>query len=182
MEVRACAFTGHRPKKLPWRYDEGDPACVALKNLLAEKIGELAEQGVRHYLSGGAEGTDMYCSLAVLALRDKLPDIKLHCILPCKSQAKKWSLTSQKTYYEILDQADSIVYVNREETRACMLERNRFLVAYSSILLAVHNGDYRSGTAATVRYARKLGREIYIVHPSTLEISHEDTKLSLGNP
>ena len=27
----AVAFTGHRPQKFPWRYQEADPKCVALK-------------------------------------------------------------------------------------------------------------------------------------------------------
>ena len=33
---KACAFTGHRPSKLPWRYDETDSRCVALRAMLAE--------------------------------------------------------------------------------------------------------------------------------------------------
>ena len=48
-----------------------------------------------------------------------------------------------------------------------MLERNRWLVEHSSILLAVYNGSFRSGTGATVRYARQLGRNIYIIDPIT---------------
>ena len=28
---RCCAFTGHRPKKLPWGYDETDGRCIALR-------------------------------------------------------------------------------------------------------------------------------------------------------
>ena len=28
---QTCCFTGHRPEKLPWRYDESDPRCVELK-------------------------------------------------------------------------------------------------------------------------------------------------------
>ena len=30
MEKIACAFTGHRPKSFPWKYDERDPDCVLL--------------------------------------------------------------------------------------------------------------------------------------------------------
>ena len=29
--AKTCCFTGHRPEKLPWRYDEGDSRCLALK-------------------------------------------------------------------------------------------------------------------------------------------------------
>ena len=31
-----CCFTGHRPGKLPWRDDETDPRCVALKESIRQ--------------------------------------------------------------------------------------------------------------------------------------------------
>ncbi len=57
-----------------------------------------------------------------------------------------------------------------------MLERNRFLVSHAALLLAVYNGVQRSGAAATVNYARRLGREIYIVNPLTWQITHEKAR------
>ena len=54
-----------------------------------------------------------------------------------------------------------------------MLERNRFLVSYASVVLAVYNGERRGGTAATVRYARKLGRELFTIDPTELTVTHE---------
>lgn len=29
---RTCAFTGHRPQNLPFRFNESDKRCIALKN------------------------------------------------------------------------------------------------------------------------------------------------------
>ena len=54
-----------------------------------------------------------------------------------------------------------------------MLDRNRFLVEHASTLLAVYNGEQRGGTAATMRYAQKMGREIVVIDPATLHITHE---------
>ena len=54
-----------------------------------------------------------------------------------------------------------------------MLERNRFMVEHASTLLAVYNGVRRSGTGATVNYARKMGREIIVIDPITLHVTHE---------
>lgn len=54
---KVCAFTGHRPSKLPWRYDETDRRRVALKAVLAEQIVKLAQAGFMRYLfrdSGGS--------------------------------------------------------------------------------------------------------------------------------
>ena len=58
-------------------------------------------------------------------------------------------------------------YVSRKYYDGCMLARNRRLVDQAGILLAVYNGERRGGTAATVRYARKAGREIIMIDPLT---------------
>jgi len=65
-----------------------------------------------------------------------------------------------------LDRADSIVYVSRAYHKNCMLDRNRFLVDHAAVLLAVYNGEWRGGTAMTVRYAQKLGRKIIVLDPT----------------
>ncbi len=158
----ACAFTGHRPQKLPWGYDEGDRRCELLKMEIWASIVWLITQGVTNFLSGMAEGVDTWAAESVLKLRTEIPRLKLHCILPCTSQADQWRPASQERYYRILKQADSIVYVNREPVKNCMLIRNRFLVDHAHYLLAVYNGEQRGGTAATIRYARKLKREVLI--------------------
>ena len=170
----AVAFTGHRPQKFPWRYQEADPKCVALKAVLAEQIAALADAGVTQFLSGMAEGTDIWSALSVLDLRENSPQLKLHCTLPCREQADKWTASSQALYRSILEQADSVVYVSRSYHKNCMLERNHFLVDHASILLAVYNGERRGGTAATLRYAQKMGREIIVIDPLTRLISHGD--------
>ena len=164
----SCSFTGHRPSKFPWKYNETDSRCVALKSALTEQIKLLTHAGVTQFLSGMAEAVDTWSALSVLALRERNPAIKLHCILPCRDQADRWSTPSQKLYHSILEQADSAVLVSREYHANCMLDRNRFMVDHASILLAVYNGEKRSGTAATMRYAHRMGREIIMIDPTTL--------------
>ena len=173
MDIQAVAFSGHRPKKFPWKYDETASDCVALKQILRENVDKFIRQGIVHYLSGMAEGTDIWAAEAVLAARETHKKIKLHCILPCVAQADKWSAASRERFRSILNLTDSLYYVNREYRQGCMLERNRFLVDWSTVLFAVYNGEKRGGTAATVRYARKMGREIFTLVPDTLSLTHE---------
>lgn len=52
-----------------------------------------------------------------------------------------------------------------------MLDRNRFMVEHASTVLAVYNGERRSGTAATLRYAHKMGLEIILIAPATLYVT-----------
>ena len=173
MRRSSCAFTGHRPSKFPWKYDEADSRCIALKSALAEQIRLLADAGVTQFLSGMAEAVDTWSALSVLALREENPALKLHCILPCREQADKWTASSRDLYRSILERADSVVLVSREYHANCMLDRNRFLVEHASTLLAIYNGERRGGTAATMRYAQKMGREIIVINPDTLHITHE---------
>ncbi len=147
---------------------------MALKAVLAEQITALVDAGFTQFLSGMAEATDTWSALSVLDQREKNPAIKLHCILPYKEQADKWSASSRELYHSILNQADSIVYVSRIYHKNCMLERNRFLVDHAAALLAIYNGEQRGGTAATVRYAQKMGREVTVIDPITRLISYGD--------
>ena len=170
-----CAFTGHRPAKLPWNNNNESPRLALFLATVETQMVALTERGIVHFFSGMAEGSDMICAGMVLKLRENNPAIKLHCALPFVGQSDRWAAFSRDRYQEILSQADSIIYVNRSFSKNCYLDRNRFMVDHSSVLLAVYDGDARSGTAMTVRYARKLGRELILIDPAALSILHENT-------
>lgn len=171
MIYKTCAFTGHRPQNLPWQFNEADTNCLKLKQILNQQISQLAENGFTDFLSGMALGSDTWAAEAVLNLRKKKPALKLHCILPCKTQAEKWPVSEQERYQKILAQADSIFFTSRTYHPNCMLERNRFMVEKARLLLAVYNGQPHSGTAAAVRHAQRLGCDIIIINPISLQIS-----------
>ena len=78
----SCAFTGHRPHKLPWRYNETDSRCSALKAALAGQVTRLVDAGVTDFYSGGADGVDCWAALIVLELRKKNSALRLHMLLP----------------------------------------------------------------------------------------------------
>lgn len=175
--MKSCAFTGHRPKSFPWGYDETATNCVLLKRVLEEQITALVDKGVTEFLSGMALGTDLWSAQIVLELRETNPTIKLCCALPCENQDAKWPVQAQVQYHSILEKANDVVYVGRKYHRDCMLDRNRYMVDVSSILLAVYDGTYRSGTGMTVRYARSKQRKIILIDPITREVSSSCEKL-----
>ena len=171
----SCAFTGHRPHKFPWKDNEADPRCIALKETLAEQIATLAGAGVTEYFTGGADGVDCWAAEIVLTMREKNPALKLHCLLPHEGQADRWSDSAQERYHSILERVDSVDYVSRQYYDGCMIDRNHRLVESAGLLLAVFNGVRRSGTGATVNYARKMGKEIIVIDPITWQVTHEKT-------
>lgn len=133
-----------------------------------------------HFLSGMARGVDVWSAISVLELRKENPKLKLHSILPCLTQTDAWSDSARDLYQRILKQADSIIYVSREYHKNCMLERNHFMIDHADMLLAVcgNTTARRGGTAATVRYARKMGKKIILLNPLSLDI----TCVNMDNP
>jgi len=179
---RCCAFTGHRPRKFPWKYDEKDERCVALKTVLTEQIEKLTVDGVTDFYTGMALGVDTWAAMAVLGLRERNPAIKLHCILPCEGQEISWTAPARTRYKNILNEANSVEYVKQIYDEKCMLERNHRLVESAAHLIAVYNGEKRGGTAATVRYAQKAGREIIYINPETRTVFKWEPALDREHP
>lgn len=156
-----CAFTGHRPERLPWGTDERDARCEAIKTLLRREIGALYAQGCRVFLCGMARGCDQYFAEAVLTLRDegRLPGARLVAMLPCPSQAERWDAGERARYRALLARCDAVRMLEDRYTPGCMLRRNRAMVDAADVLLTVFDGS-EGGTAATVRYARRSGVRI----------------------
>lgn len=104
---KTCCFTGHRPKSLPFGYDEGAEGCKRLKALLTESIEkQIIENGVTHFISGMAMGVDIYAAEAVLELKEKYPHITLECAIPCETQANRWSEGWRNRYFDIIYRSD----------------------------------------------------------------------------
>lgn len=87
---KRCAFTGYRPQKMPFGFDEEDSRCIDFKQRLAVTIEELIGKGYAHFISGGAMGMDMYAAEEVLELKEKYPWILLEMVSPFDGQAEKW--------------------------------------------------------------------------------------------
>ena len=175
MEIQtACCFTGHRPERLPFRYEEQHPDCLRLKELLRQEIVRLiVEEGVTRFITGMALGIDQICAELVLELKETYPQVTLECAIPYEEQAAKWTIPQRDRYFDIIVRSDTASQLQGTYSRDCMKRRNRYMVEKSGHVLAVWDGAARGGTGQTVRYARELGREMAIIHPLTQEIIRE---------
>lgn len=165
-DMKSCCFTGHRPTKLPWGYDEENAACAKLKDELSLWITKLIEFGVNRFYTGMAMGTDIWAAEIVLAMKKKYPNknINLITVIPYEGQTNNWSDDWKKRYADILNQADEKVLLQKHYTRGCLHARNRYMVDNSSFIIAVFNGE-EGGTKYTIDYARKQGLRIKILDP-----------------
>ena len=87
----SCCFTGHRPQKLPWGFDESDTHCVELKRKLRSSIKLAITHGITTFYTGLAMGTDLWAAEIVLDLREELqePGIRLVAVIPHSGQESK---------------------------------------------------------------------------------------------
>ena len=169
----ACAFTGHRPMRYSFGYDEEHEKCIRLKSVLTNHIIALADAGVTTFYTGMALGVDQWAATIVLNLKEKLCNLRLIAVLSCETQANKWSVDQRERYFNTLAECDDVITLNGHHTPTCMFERNRYLVDHAEYLLAVYDNGVRGGTAHTVQYAVEKGRKIISIHPDTLHITTE---------
>ena len=87
--LTAC-ITGHRPSKLPWRYDETKENCNRFKNDLRIVFEGAIKYGFKNFFTGMAEGFDMIATEILLELKNTYKDIKIIAVIPCLGQEKNW--------------------------------------------------------------------------------------------
>ena len=164
-------FTGHRPKGLPFGYNERDSRCKKLKKALKKLIlNKIQEENTTAFLSGMALGTDMFAAEIVLELKREFRDITLTAVLPCRTQAAKWNKEATARYELIVDRCDKIIILQDEYTPSCMHKRNLYMVEHSDCVIAVWSGT-EGGTANTIHFAIERHLPITVLDPTTLRIS-----------
>ena len=153
----SVSFTGHRPEKLPWGWDESSPECVDFKARLANEIEKAYSEGARFFLSGMADGVDLYAAEAVLELAKTRPDMKLIAVFP-------YGFGDSVRKRNIAGRAFAVVSICEYYKRECFMERNAYLIRHSQTVICGYSGESAGGTAATMRMAQRLGRRLTVVY------------------
>jgi uncharacterized phage-like protein YoqJ len=148
MQIRTCAFTGHR--EIPAAHIE------QLKMHLDAAITAFFGMGCTRFYAGGARGFDTLAAERVLAFRSRHPEAELHLILPCRDQTKLWRTDERAVFEDILSRASQVRYIADTYTPTCMYERNRALVNGSDLCIAYLTRN-TGGTLYTCAYALKNG-------------------------
>ena len=157
-QMTVC-FSGYRPEKLPWGYNECDPRCAQLKQRLRRAICAACDDGFRHFICGMANGCDLYFFDAARYLRLQHPEVTIEAAIPFAGQADRWRPELRERYAYDLRQCDYQTLVQEAYTPGCMMRRNRYMVDASRILIAAFDGR-PGGTARTLEYAARRRLEI----------------------
>lgn len=144
-----CCFTGHRPNKLDYSENE-------IKPLLETAIDNAISDGYATFITGMAEGVDIWAAEIVLEKKKENKDLHLICAVPHPGFEKRRSRYETERYENIIKNADYVTTISDNYYRACYQKRNIWMVDRSSLVIAVFNGT-ASGTKNTVDYAKKIG-------------------------
>lgn len=148
---KICCFTGHR--------NLGDLLTPGLYNKTKKLILDLVDDGYTDFRAGGAIGFDTLAAICVLDVKTQRPEVKLHLILPCKDQDKKFSKLDKKFYHYAVANADTVSYIQERYAAGVMQARNRALVDGADLCVACL-ARLSGGTYQTVKMARQRGIEI----------------------
>lgn len=155
-EDKTCFFSGHR--HIPQKRIEG------VKQKLRAYICELANNGVTHFIAGGALGFDTLCADTIIELQEKSVDfakkVRLSLYLPCYDQTQNWSAEDKYHFNMIKFKASDYQYItNNTYIAGCMRKRNYAMVDNSDMGI-VYLTKHKSGTSQTVAYATRKGHKI----------------------
>jgi len=154
-------FTGHRPDKLGGY--ENNPTQRNTRQALETIIKDLVNKNdFVEFISGMAVGVDTWAAIEVLKVKLYNPDkVSLKLALPFVGQQNKWPLTSQMQWLEVYRAANSVYFVDEEGYAPWkLLNRNKWMVDNSDLVVAVWSGYRKGGTAHCIRYASKKNKEI----------------------
>lgn len=163
--LNSCAFTGHRPRSFSFGYDEQSSEFLELKNRIKNTIIQVCNAGCRTFYCGMAEGVDLWCGEIVLELREQFdPPLEICAVVPFIAQPITNSENNKIRYRKIMEASSKRFLVSRNFSKSCYQKRNQYLVDSTDALIAVFNEkEQRSGTAQTIRYARKKGKKIFLI-------------------
>jgi uncharacterized phage-like protein YoqJ len=116
-----------------------------------------------------AIGVDTWAAEAVLLCggllnperRHDIPAARLCAVIPFVGQQNRWPIESQLKWTQLIHKADDLYFVDEAGYSPWkLLNRNKWMVDNSDIVIAVWNGDDEGGTAHCVKYAEKQGKKV----------------------
>ena len=142
-----CCVTGHRNISA----DKIHYVQMQIRQELLRAI----QRGYTHFISGFAVGVDLIFAGIVADLKSEYP-ITLEAAIPYPGRMD----TPDKAFQRLLKECDTIKVHTDRYSKGCYMVCNRYMIDCSALVIAVHDGRKSGGTAATIKYAHKMERDV----------------------
>ena len=134
--------------------------------LIERELRIAINDGVSQFRIGMNMGADIWAARRIIHLRDKhFPHVRLHCYLPCETQANHWPEVWREPYFDALAQAEEVLILQARYSRGCARRRTQEMLKGSGRLLTVHDNIAGGSMDQVIRYAEASGIETTILRP-----------------
>lgn len=183
----AVCFSGHRPKNIfhDKPYDERRRQDYQkIVDRLTRFVLSMVDMGYTRFVTGGAQGFDQLAFWAVHNVKKEHPYIKNIVYIPFQGQERCWAKTglfSQHEYAQMIRLADEVKVCVKDidtqdfkQTVRALMHRNECMVNDTDYVLGQYGDDSwqdyktKGGTAACLRYAKKLNKPIQVMDTDSL--------------
>lgn len=164
-----CTVIGMRSYAFPDEMRDSDIKRIIHK--LDIELREAAYEGKIIFQCGMSMGADIWAANAILRLRCEMPQIQLHCFLPCETQANQWSEQWREPYFQALGEADEVFSLQSHYSRGCFYRRNREMLYSSSKVILLHGNKADGGITKAIDYCKANKIETRIIKASDAENS-----------
>ena len=172
MDVKTCGFLSHVPTRFKFGWDEEDPLCIDLKQVLLQQIQFLRRAGCTSFYVVPDSGAGLWIGEILNLLRHDDPSLLLQCLLPHEEIATKWSPELRDRYFALLEQCTHLSAVSRPGHGDAVGLALTKLIDVSDFVIAVYAPESRRGDAVdwAMEYLQETGKPYLRIHPDTLEL------------
>ena len=142
-----CCVTGHR--------DIPADKIQYVQMQLRQELLQAIQSGYTHFISGFAAGVDLIFAGIVADPKREYP-ITLEAAIPYPGRMN----TPDEVFQCLLKECDIVKVHTDRYSKSCYMVRNRYMIDCSALVIAVHDGRKSGGTAATIKYARQMERDV----------------------
>lgn len=162
---KTLSFTGHRPEKIKGYTTNPQEVEKGVREALAEAVKMFYRHGYRRFMTGMADGVDLWAADEIIRLRDEgvMSEAEIVAVIPFVGHHR--TTHTPQLYKKVIDASSVTIYICQEYHHNCYTLRNDYLVDKASALIAYCEG-VAGGTKYTMNRAKRKGLTIFdIVNP-----------------
>lgn len=172
MDEKTCGFLSHIPTRFKFGWDEEDPLCLDLKQVILQQIQRLRQKDYNSFYVVPDSGASLWTGELLNLLRQDDSSLLLQCILPHEEIATKWSPELRDRYFALLEQCTHLSAVSRPDDPDATKKALSRMIDYSDFVIAVYDPASRRGDAVdqAMDDLIKTRKQFLMIHPDTLEL------------
>ena len=142
-----CAISGKNIEQIGNGRSETYYKNEDIKLSISQNISEFIENGVTDFLCNCEYGFPLWAvehliSLRNIRMQQDLRAFRLHIVVPHERQASDWSDDIHERYFDVIDNADSVLQLYRQYRDDCYENCERFMIGCCDFVFTDDENDF----------------------------------------